>query len=201
MVESEDVDWTELRRMLGEGDLDRLSVSGQLATALISQAGAPLVTLSSPADFRYANGEFTLSAACWRLVDGGGGCLEGGIDEQGHLNVEGSLEAFPLGPLATRFGSAIVPDQEVSGELSFRRAPGEPPSGVLTLDLTEGSLRDIDDPGQALETGPARLNVVLEDGQVRTGVFDLPLPGVGSVEASLEASDVRLDGSGRVQRR
>ena len=89
----------------------------------------------------------------------------------------------------------------MSGELSFRRAPGEPPSGVLSLDLTEGSLRDIDDPGQALETGPARLNVVLENGQVRTGVFDLPLPGVGSVEASLQASDVRLDGSGRVQGR
>jgi translocation and assembly module TamB len=155
--------------------------------------------LSAPATFRYADRRFTLSEACWRLVDGGGGCLEGDLDERGALSIDGKLEALPLGPLAARFGSAIVPDQEVSGELSFRRAPGELPSGVFSLDLTEGNLRSVEDPQQALETGAARLDLVLEEGQLQTGVFNLPLPGVGGIEASLQGSGVRLDGSGRLR--
>ena len=200
-IESDAIDWEELRQLLGDGEFDRISMTGRLVDAGVSQAGQPLLTLSAPASFRYAASEFSLSEACWRLVDGGGGCLEGGFDVNGTLSLEGTLESVPLGLLASRLGIAVVPDQEVSGGLSLRRAPGELPSGVLTLDLTEGSLRDVENPDQVLDTGAARLDVVLEAGQLRTGVFDLPLPGVGSIEASLQASDVRLDGTGKLQGR
>ncbi|MEE4174860.1 MAG: translocation/assembly module TamB domain-containing protein [Xanthomonadales bacterium] len=194
-LDSEPVAW---RADMTPRDLD---LGGRLTMLEALQGEEVLFRLDRPTPFRVAQGRFSLSEACGRVVGGGSACLEGAVDTDGELSLDATLEALPLAPLAARLGLAIVPDQSVDGEFSFRRTPGALPSGLLVLDLSAGALRDPEQPERTLETGPARVNFVLDEGQIRSGVFELPLPGVGSIEGSLDAANVRLDGSGSVRGR
>ena len=194
-IETDLIDWGQSPALTG------LDVTGRLTELVATQDEDPLFTLDAPASFRYAEGEVSVTEVCGRLLGDGSACFLGDATAAGAFSLEARLDALRLAPVTALFGVALIPNQVVSGELSLQRVPGTLPSGLLALDVTAGSLQDPEVPDNRLDTGPARVDLVLEEGQVRSGVLELPLPGVGRIDGSLEATDVRLDGTGQLRGR
>ena len=170
---------------------------GRLTSLSLRRKDERLLDLVAPAPWSVAADALRWERACLRTVGAGQLCAAGSRSSEGELAVDGTVERVGFVPLLDMMASALTFEPVLSGRFSLRQGDG-PPSGALQLDLGAGYLRSREDPELFVELGASRVDFLLDSGRLTRGVLDIPLPGVGSVDVDLAASEVRLDGSGRL---
>lgn len=172
-------------------------VQGRLAALSLRHESEPLLDLVGPVPWSIGADALRWERACLRTAGTGRLCAAGSRNSDGELAIDGTVERVGFAPLLDMMQSALTFEPVLSGRFSLSQGDG-PPSGALQLDLGAGYLRSREDPELLVELGASRVDFLLDAGRLTRGVLDIPLPGVGSVDVDLAASEVQLDGSGRL---
>ena len=183
-------DWSRLPDFAWQGQLSRLS---------LVQGLQPLATLRAPAALSVTPAEWSIAGACLDLAESGGICVTAAERGAGNRQLDLAMSRVPLNLARYAVGPDFEFTQRADGEFHWQQVAGRRPSGAASLDLSPGRFGNVEDPDAMLETGPGYFGFEMQDGDLNSGRLQLPLPGVGSIDADFNIANVRLDGSGQLQ--
>ncbi|KAA9132086.1 hypothetical protein F3N42_07925 [Marinihelvus fidelis] len=170
--------------------------SGALDDFRLRQGDGEKVALREATRFEYTGGQLHTRALCLDLRPAGGVCVDRLDAGAGQLGVDASLQQLPLSLVDRFWASDLRLSHTVSGQVAWQRGAGLP-SGSAQLTISPGEVSEVG-VTEVLRTGEGVFGFALESGALRSGVFSLPLPGLGEISAAFEVDGLALDGTGRV---
>ena len=110
-------------------------------------------------------------------------------------NIRSDLSSVPLDTVNLFVDTGLDFEQVASGSFRWRSNPNETSSGRGEISMTAGKITSRDEADLFIETGAATLGFDIDEDSLRSGVLDIPLPGLGQVAAEFELLDVTDDES------
>ena len=110
-------------------------------------------------------------------------------------DVGATLSAVPASLLNAFVDTGLEFNQVLNGELDWRMTKQGKSSGRVDMSMTSGTVTSRARPDMKLETGDAGLRFRIDSNSLRSGVLNLPLPGLGRVAGQFDVLDVAGDGS------
>ncbi len=126
-------------------------------------------------------------------------CANGSWSRAMGVDVSAALSSVPAELLNAFVETGLQFDQVLSGELDWRMTKQGKTTGRVDVAMTGGAVLSRARPDMQLETGAASLRFRIDDSGLRSGVLNLPLPGLGQAAANFEVLDVAANGSGEVR--
>jgi translocation and assembly module TamB len=125
-------------------------------------------------------------------------CTSGSWSRSMGVDLSAALSSVPAELLNAFVETGMQFDQVLSGELDWRMTRQRKISGRMDASMTPGAVVSRARPDMQIETGAAALSFRIDDNGLRSGVLDLPLPGLGQAAANFDVLDVAVDGSGEI---
>jgi translocation and assembly module TamB len=179
-------DWTSPDRWSGQ--VQRL----ELTHADFSAA------LTAPAGIHLSRRRTAVENLCLANDVGISLCTSGSWSRSMGVDLSAALSSVPAELLNAFVETGMQFDQFLSGELDWRMTRQGKTSGRMDASMTPGAVVSRARPDMQLETGAATLSFRIDDNGLRSGVLDLPLPGLGQAAANFDVLDVAVDGSGEI---
>ena len=188
------------------GDLD-VGVEGMLAnwrnpTTLSWQGTLKLLDvdvtdtlragLENPAALAVSTNAAKLEPACLMSEKDERLCVGWSWAEQNGNEGNVSLTDFSLDVPLAFAGSEIEVTQKMSGEIRLRRNAEGLLNGVADLKLSPGLIRSRSDPDLSTDTDAGAMGFAIENGNLGSGYFDLPFPGLGVIDIDFSVNDLHL---------
>lgn len=186
-------------RLLGEKTLQDTGWVGQLDELKLRRADQPLFSLSASAPLELTPGTASLNDACLAFNAGGALCLSVEQVSGESLDITGEFRSLSLAVLEQLSVTGLASTQVLDGPVNWFTRSGEGLRGSADLRLSPGTIYDPAEDEFDIEVGPGTLGFNLEDGALRNGRIDLPLPGAGHIRSAFEIDGVRLDGTGQLR--
>jgi translocation and assembly module TamB len=183
----------ELRASGGLGE-DRV-YAGQIGTLVLRTPDFGDWRLQGPADLRLAGPQIQLGPVCLRSADDAGGCLSFAQAEAGRWEAEVDLARVGLGLAAPFLPEGFALDGVVEAKGSFRGAAGAL-TGNASLRVPRGVLSGGPEGGVLADFSAARLTLDANGGGLKAAA-DVPLAGVGNLQADLDLLGWRIDAPAR----
>jgi translocation and assembly module TamB len=155
--------------------------------------------LTAPAGIRLSPRRTAVENLCLANDSGISLCANGSWSRSMGLDFSAALSSVPAELLNAFVDSGLQFDQVLSGELDWRKTKQGKSSGRVDVSMTGGTVVSLARPDMQLETGAASLHFRIDASSLRSGVLNLPLPGLGQVAANFEVLDVAGGGSGQVR--
>ena len=122
-------------------------------------------------------------------------CVNSSWSETMGAEIGASLFSVPTDLLNAFVDTGLDFNQVLNGELDWRMTKQGKTSGRVDMSMSSGTVTSRARPDLKLETGDAGLRFRIDSNSLRSGVLDLPLPGLGQVAAQFDVLDVAGDGS------
>lgn len=148
-----------------------------------------LLELQEPAILELSLEEASLQSACLLVAGRARSCVHGGWSEREGAYANAALDSVPLGLLGL-VATNLELTQAVDGEAAFRMAPGQGPEVDASFVLSPGEIRFANDPRPLVQTGEGRIGLLVVEGAIRSGTFDLPIPGQGLIDFDYRVDDL-----------
>ena len=172
--------------------------SGQLRQLELTHADFA-AALTEPAGIHLSRRRTSVEKLCLANDMGISLCANGAWSSAMGVDVSAALSSVPAELLNAFVETGLQFDQVLSGELDWRMTKRGKTSGRLDVAMTAGAVLSRARPDMRLETGTASLRFRIDGKGLRSGVLNLPLPGLGQAAANFEVLDVAADGSGEVR--
>lgn len=151
--------------------------------------------LLATAPFEWSSGELIVQPVCLRENSGAGLCISGEFRSMDDLALVTDVSAVPLDYLREMFELDVAFDQLVDGRLEWRQSPGQAAIGGAGLQISAGGILDLESREMVAETSAGRLEFVLQNGNLESGVLDLRFPEIGYIDVDFEVLDIIEDGA------
>jgi len=149
------------------------------------------VTQDAPATVVLSPDDLDLGELCVVEERGGTLCAAAAWRKGGQTGLQASVAALPVALVNDFVATGAGFDQLVTGRIDWRRDADGEATGRAAFDIAPGTVGSKDRGELKMATGAGRLVFELVGDQRLSGTVDLPLSGIGQVDAELELS--RLD--------
>lgn len=171
---------------------------GQLNTLVLSDTDLSFIRLAEPANLAVSKDGWSLQDACLVVVEEGGLCIGTERKANGRLSMQSKVHRLPLDASRHLWEHQVEFTQWIEGDFEFAFGADVPPSGFANLIISEGLFGDESDDVNPIETGEGVIRFEIRDGDLVSGQFDIPLPGVGEIDSSFAVQGLALDGTGEL---
>lgn len=152
-------------------------------------------SLASAADIELTPRNVEVEDLCLASERGISLCADSSWSDTMGAELAATLSSVPAGLVNAFVDTALQFDQVLNGELDWRLTKQGKSSGLVDVSMTSGTVTSRARPDMKLETGDAGLRFRIDSNSLRSGVLDLPLPGLGLIAAEFDVLDVAGDGS------
>jgi translocation and assembly module TamB len=185
--------------LLSSGAIRDTAWTGSLDRLDVRHLDAPLLSLAGSAPLKLSANDLSLRDACLEAVTGGSVCLSVEQLPGQTLDLDAEFRALSLELLEHLAVNRLGSTQRIDGSLNWSTRTGAGPQGAADLRFSPGLIYDPERDDLEIEAGAGSIGFTLEDGALRDGRIDLPLPGAGGLRSAFEIDGVRLDGTGRLR--
>jgi len=148
-----------------------------------------VIELLEPAAVSLHAGGASLAQACFSFSPAGRLCIESEWRTGAERTLSASFEDISPSFALNLLGSELGVTQQLSGVVDWRQRPGRPTEARVRLDVSAGEVT-LDDDVPLFTTGAGLIGFEMADGHLHSGNFDIPLPGVGSIDTDFSVPDM-----------
>ena len=156
-------------------------------------------SLADPAAIEVAPQSVRIDDLCLTNERGIRLCTDSGWSNALGADVGATLSSVPAGLVNAFVDTGLAFDQFINGELDWRMTKQGKSSGRVDVSMTAGTVTSRARPDLELKTGDGALRFRIDSNSLRSGVLNLPLPGLGQVAAQFDVLDVAGAGSAEVR--
>ncbi|HSM29906.1 MAG TPA: translocation/assembly module TamB domain-containing protein, partial [Woeseiaceae bacterium] len=157
--------------------------------------------LSNPAAIVVTAQSASIDDLCIANERGSSFCANGSWARSTGARLSASLSSVPASLINAFAQTGFEFNQMLTGEMDWRMAKNGRSSGWADISMSSGAIASAVRPDLKLETGEANLRFRIASNSLRSGVLDVPLPGLGQIAARFDVLDVAGRGPGTLQGR
>lgn len=155
--------------------------------------------LSNPSTIVLTARGAAIESLCIANELGSSFCASGSWARSTGARLSANLSSVPAGLVNAFVQTGFTFNQMLSGEMDWRMAKNGRSSGWVDVSMSSGAIVSAARPDLKLETGEANLRFRIASNSLRSGVLNVPLPGLGQFAAQFDVLDVAGSDPGTLQ--
>ena len=163
---------------------------GELRELSLTLAGEPLAELPEPTAISLSENAVTIDYGCIAASAGMRICAQADWLNDSHLDVGADLTDVPVELVNNFISTGLQFDQLVSGSFQWTQDKEAGTTGSAKISMSAGTVTSNDYPDASIVTETGLLSFDIANGQLRSGIAELSMPGFGHVAAQFSIPDI-----------